>query len=139
MTMAGSEDEATTKPSVTPKKRFIGKTRAEALRKKSSGQQPPNIENGQLTLKGTYIMGVSKQLGTTPRGGRIVNQIPREISEDSALNEAIKIVMSSPWPWLTQKLPQNYNFEIHKTVWHIRMAKCKRGSSSPFPSIPNYS
>jgi len=34
-------------------------------------------------------------LGTVPRGGRIANQIPVDILEDPALNEAIKIVSSS--------------------------------------------
>jgi hypothetical protein len=54
--MASVEDEAATKPSVTPKKRFIGKARAEALRKKASEQRPPNIEDGQVTLKGMCIL-----------------------------------------------------------------------------------
>jgi len=39
---------------------------------------------------------------------RALNQIPAEILNDQALNEAIKL------------LPHNYNFEIHKTVWNIR-------------------
>lgn len=98
MTMTSFEDESTTKLSVTPKKKFIGKARAEALRRRASGQQPPNIEDGQVALKGKYALSfvnISECLGTLPRGGRVVNQIPREILEDSALNEAIKIVVSS--------------------------------------------
>ncbi|SCV05412.1 LANO_0H06920g1_1 [Lachancea nothofagi CBS 11611] len=45
---------------------------------------------------------------------RAINQIPDEIMEDEALNEAIKL------------LPSNYNFEIHKTVWNIRKHNAKR-------------
>jgi hypothetical protein len=40
------------------------------------------------------FIGLSLCIGTTPRGGRVVNQIPADILEDSALNEAIKIVYS---------------------------------------------
>ncbi|KAI6655202.1 Diphthamide biosynthesis protein 1 [Oopsacas minuta] len=36
------------------------------------------------------------------------NKIPQEILNDKELNEAIKA------------LPYNYNFEIHKTIWHVR-------------------
>lgn len=43
-----------------------------------------------------------------PPTGRFLNQIPESILQDAALNEAIAI------------LPPNYNFEIHKCVWHIR-------------------
>ncbi|KAJ8369239.1 hypothetical protein SKAU_G00092670 [Synaphobranchus kaupii] len=46
---------------------------------------------------------------------RVANQIPDEILNDPQLQEAIRV------------LPQNYNFEIHKTVWRVRQAKAKRG------------
>lgn len=36
-----------------------------------------------------------------------INQIPKEILENKLLNEVIKV------------LPENYNFEIHKTIWRI--------------------
>lgn len=36
------------------------------------------------------------------------NRIPADILEDDALNRAIG------------RLPANYNFEIHKTVWRVR-------------------
>ncbi|KAM3160823.1 2-(3-amino-3-carboxypropyl)histidine synthase subunit 1 [Lachancea thermotolerans] len=45
---------------------------------------------------------------------RAINQIPDEILNDEALNEAIKL------------LPSNYNFEIHKTIWNIRKHEAKR-------------
>lgn len=48
---------------------------------------------------------------------RVANQIPDEILQNPELQEAVKA------------LPQNYNFEIHKTVWRVRQAKAKRGKS----------
>ncbi|XP_065055136.1 2-(3-amino-3-carboxypropyl)histidine synthase subunit 1-like [Rhopilema esculentum] len=45
---------------------------------------------------------------------KILNQIPTEISEDPKIIEAIKL------------LPENYNFEIKKTIWKVRDAKAKR-------------
>lgn len=49
------------------------------------------------------------------KANRFVNQIPAEILNDEELNKAIAI------------LPSNYNFEIHKSVWHIRKSNAKRG------------
>ena len=43
------------------------------------------------------------------------NQIPEELLNDKDLNAQIK------------RLPENYNFEIHKTIWRIRSIKAKRG------------
>uniref|UniRef100_A0A3B3S354 2-(3-amino-3-carboxypropyl)histidine synthase subunit 1 n=1 Tax=Paramormyrops kingsleyae TaxID=1676925 RepID=A0A3B3S354_9TELE len=45
---------------------------------------------------------------------RVANQIPEEILKDPDLQHAIRA------------LPENYNFEIHKTVWRVRQAKAKR-------------
>lgn len=46
---------------------------------------------------------------------RIVGQqIPDDILKNDALNSAISI------------LPSNYSFEIHKTVWRVRQAACRR-------------
>jgi hypothetical protein len=44
------------------------------------------------------------------------NQIPEELLNDKELNQQIK------------QLPENYNFEIHKTIWRIRTIKAKRGT-----------
>jgi hypothetical protein len=44
-----------------------------------------------------------------------LNQIPDELLNDRELNEHIR------------QLPENYNFEIHKTIWRIRTIKAKRG------------
>eukprot|EP00062_Callorhinchus_milii_P020267 gi/632975718/ref/XP_007904382.1/ PREDICTED: diphthamide biosynthesis protein 1 isoform X1 [Callorhinchus milii] len=45
---------------------------------------------------------------------RVANQIPKEILNDSDLQEAVRA------------LPNNYNFEIYKTVWRIKQAQAKR-------------
>lgn len=45
---------------------------------------------------------------------RAVNKIPAELLNDPLLNRAC------------ETLPQNYNFEIHKTIWRIRSLGSKR-------------
>lgn len=42
------------------------------------------------------------------------NKIPLELLNDPLLNAAISA------------LPQNYNFEIHKTIWRVREMKANR-------------
>ncbi|XP_066219605.1 2-(3-amino-3-carboxypropyl)histidine synthase subunit 1 isoform X3 [Saccopteryx leptura] len=46
--------------------------------------------------------------------GRLANQIPSEILNNSQLQAAIEV------------LPSNYNFEIPKTIWRIQRAKAKK-------------
>lgn len=46
--------------------------------------------------------------------GASINRIPDDILNDPELNQAVSI------------LPSNYNFEIHKTIWHIRRVNAKR-------------
>ncbi|PWY99628.1 hypothetical protein BCV70DRAFT_200557 [Testicularia cyperi] len=46
-----------------------------------------------------------------PSRPRVANAVPQEILEDAELNEAIAAI-----------LPPNYNFEIHKTIHHVRKA-----------------
>ncbi len=43
------------------------------------------------------------------------NQIPEELLNNKELNLQIK------------QLPENYNFEIHKTIWRIQTINAKRG------------
>ncbi|KAH8379604.1 hypothetical protein KR009_005982 [Drosophila setifemur] len=43
-----------------------------------------------------------------------INRIPQELLDDPLLQQAI------------DRLPSNYNFELHKTVWRIREMKAKR-------------
>lgn len=45
---------------------------------------------------------------------RTLNKVPDDILNDPKLNAAI------------QSLPQNYNFEIHKTVWRIKFLEARR-------------
>ncbi|XP_061722905.1 2-(3-amino-3-carboxypropyl)histidine synthase subunit 1 [Cydia pomonella] len=45
---------------------------------------------------------------------RSLNKIPEELLNDPLLNRAC------------ESLPQNYNFEIHKTIWRIRSVAAKR-------------
>ena len=78
-------------------KRFVGKARANL-----EGGRGGNIEDG-----GSLVIGA-------PKSVKLANRIPVEILEDKQLNEAIGI------------LPANYEFEIHKTVWHIRRANATR-------------
>ena len=49
-----AEDVA--QPSGVPKKRFIGKARAEALRKKAAEQSGSNIEDGVLATQGVLYL-----------------------------------------------------------------------------------
>jgi 2-(3-amino-3-carboxypropyl)histidine synthase len=80
--MTAEDEQTASVGSAGPKKRFIGKARAEALRKRVAEQSSsPNIEDGVIATRNSL-----------PRGGRVANQIPAEILEDKALNEAIKIV-----------------------------------------------
>ncbi|KAH8322875.1 hypothetical protein KR059_009602 [Drosophila kikkawai] len=43
-----------------------------------------------------------------------INRIPQELLDDPLLQQAI------------DRLPSNYNFELHKTIWRIREMKAKR-------------
>lgn len=43
-----------------------------------------------------------------------INRIPQELLDDPQLQAAI------------ERLPSNYNFELHKTIWRIREMKAKR-------------
>lgn len=43
-----------------------------------------------------------------------INRIPQELLDDPQLQKAI------------QRLPSNYNFEIHKTIWRIKEMKARR-------------
>lgn len=45
----------------------------------------------------------------------VAQQIPEEILGNAELREA------------AEALPQNYNFEIPKTIWRIRQAQAKKG------------
>lgn len=50
---------------------------------------------------------------------RVAQQIPEEILGNAELQEAV------------EALPQNYNFEIPKTIWRIRQAQARKGELQP--------
>lgn len=56
-----------------------------------------------------FTAGKESEAG--PSRPRMANAVPAEILEDASLNQAIASI-----------LPANYNFEIHKTIHHIRKA-----------------
>lgn len=95
--------ESTASPARVPKKRFVGRKTAEAQAKKKA------VENGAVE-----DTNVAVQKAPTRRTPRILNQVPSEIFEDSAINAAIDL------------LPSNYSFEIHKTIHRIRSSNAKR-------------
>ncbi|KAK6359417.1 Diphthamide biosynthesis protein 1 [Orbilia brochopaga] len=81
-----------------PRRRFIGKRTAEA--NKTDVASEASVEDA---------------IQVAPRSrARAAAQIPSEILNDAELNAAIAL------------LPSNYNFELHKTVHHIRKHAAKR-------------
>lgn len=48
------------------------------------------------------------------KGTKVVSQIPGQILNDPEVNQAIKV------------LPENYNFEVHKTIWRVNQTKASR-------------
>ncbi|KAI9089591.1 putative diphthamide synthesis protein-domain-containing protein [Phlyctochytrium arcticum] len=79
------------------RKRFVGAGR----RKLNAVNGSDGGENGAIEDSGTALAGRAS-------ASRVAHQIPDEILNDEALNEAIKA------------LPKNYSFEIHKTLWQIK-------------------
>ncbi|KAI7195981.1 hypothetical protein D0869_07792 [Hortaea werneckii] len=83
-----------------PKRRFIGRKAAEAkaaAKVEQNGGDAANLEDS----------GAIK-VAPKRRPARALNNVPEEILNDPAINEAIAL------------LPRNYNFEIHKTIHRIR-------------------
>ncbi|XP_044141713.1 2-(3-amino-3-carboxypropyl)histidine synthase subunit 1 [Bufo gargarizans] len=68
---------------------------------------------GTAAAAGALTPARTLKAGRTPVR-RVANQIPDEISQNPLLLEAISV------------LPQNYNFEIPKTIWRIKQAAAKR-------------
>ncbi|KAM0286061.1 hypothetical protein ACHAQH_001069 [Verticillium albo-atrum] len=86
-----------------PKKRFVGRrTAAEAAAK--------NVSSAAASIEDSKSIQVAKPR----RGPRLLNQVPPEILNDPALNDAIAL------------LPSNYSFEIHKTIHRIRTSGAKK-------------
>ncbi|XP_053313078.1 2-(3-amino-3-carboxypropyl)histidine synthase subunit 1 isoform X2 [Spea bombifrons] len=68
--------------------------------------------DGSVPVTGTLTPAGPKKTGRPPIR-RVANQIPDEISQNPLLLEAMSV------------LPQNYNFEIQKTIWRIQQASAK--------------
>ncbi|XP_057331542.1 2-(3-amino-3-carboxypropyl)histidine synthase subunit 1 [Microplitis mediator] len=74
-----------------------------------------NSNNNDNLLSSSVIVVKAKPVRKVFKAGAVrVNKIPQELLNDQILNAAIAA------------LPENYNFEIHKTIWRIRELKAKR-------------
>ncbi|KAG9307256.1 hypothetical protein G9A89_017084 [Geosiphon pyriformis] len=94
------------KPTNKIRKRFVGQASTKKRQEQPTGDQGVvgNIEDGILISADPLSV----------RSGRVLNQIPHEIQNNALLNKAI------------EQLPANYNFEIHKTVWHVKRFAAKK-------------
>ncbi|WBW70567.1 diphthamide biosynthesis protein Dph1 [Schizosaccharomyces osmophilus] len=81
-----------------PRKRFVGKN-----------AKKDNVSGSSRDVEDTQVVNTRVK-----SSGRMATRIPEEVLNDKGINEAVKL------------LPENYNFEVHKTIWHIRMRKAKR-------------
>lgn len=73
--------------------------------------------NTDSTEKTDVVVVKAKPVRRVYKGtgrARTINKIPQSILDDPQINEAI------------EALPNNYNFEIHKTIWRVRELKAKR-------------
>ncbi|KAM9967723.1 hypothetical protein ACTFIW_001808 [Dictyostelium discoideum] len=110
--------DTNTTPSVTLKRRFVGKKKIAAQQQ----QQNENSDNVTTATTTTTTTPITKDIVTTEKKVKVfgrglamaAQQIPDEIMNDKELNLAVKI------------LPSNYNFEIFKTIWRIKQASAKR-------------
>ncbi|KAH6900108.1 putative diphthamide synthesis protein-domain-containing protein [Thelonectria olida] len=102
---APTETETTTPtgqaPVKQPKKRFVGRRAAAEAAAKNGGS---------VTTGESGAVAAAKPR----RAPRLLNQVPKEITEDPNLKAAIAL------------LPANYSFEIPKTIHRIRTAGAKR-------------
>lgn len=108
------------KPAQAPRRRFVGRRAAEGKAPVTSSDVTPIKDTGDLL---TTKNGAAKN---SRPARRYVNQIPPEILEDEELNTAISI------------LPSNYNFEIHKSVWHIRKHNATKGMDNNITTAKLY-
>ncbi|KAK3683072.1 Diphthamide biosynthesis protein 1 [Vermiconidia calcicola] len=88
-----------------PKRRFIGRRAADA---KAAAKAQENGGGGGIEDSGAV------QVAPRRRPARALNNVPDEILNDKAINDAIAL------------LPKNYNFEIHKTIHRIRTSGAKK-------------
>ncbi|KAJ3117084.1 Diphthamide biosynthesis protein 1 [Phlyctochytrium bullatum] len=95
--------DATISRTDAARKRFVGPARAKKMRDEAALA----AGGGSGSIEDINAVAI-KEPSSTPAVKRVVNQIPEDILTNDQLNKAIA------------KLPSNYNFEIHKTLWQIR-------------------
>ncbi|KAK5581164.1 hypothetical protein RB653_001193 [Dictyostelium firmibasis] len=112
--------DTNTTPSITLKRRFVGKKKLAAQQQnENNNNSNDNNNNNNVTTTTTPI---AKDIVTTEKKVKVfgrglamaAQQIPDEIMNDKELNLAVKV------------LPSNYNFEIFKSIWRIKQASAKR-------------
>ncbi|KIW88024.1 diphthamide biosynthesis protein 1 [Cladophialophora bantiana CBS 173.52] len=89
----------------TPKRRFVGRRTAEAQARQRLD------DNDTSTVEETTAI---TNKGSQRRAPRVLNQVPSQILDDPDIHAAIAL------------LPQNYSFEIPKTIHRIRTLEAKR-------------
>lgn len=94
-------------PTRVPKKRFVGRKRAET----EVAEKEEAVED---TAEGMAVQKAPRSTTTRRRTARVVNQVPQEILEDPAINAAVGL------------LPSNYSFEIAKTIHRVRSSGARR-------------
>lgn len=74
-----------------------------------------NLPLDDATAESNVVVVKAKPVRRVYKGNkRTIHKIPQSILDDPEINDAIAV------------LPQNYNFEIHKTIWRAREMKAKR-------------
>ncbi|KAJ2626422.1 Diphthamide biosynthesis protein 1, partial [Coemansia sp. RSA 1694] len=109
ITSGPTEAVSETSRSSKPRRRFVGR---------GKGKDSPAAAQGEISIEDSLAMVERKSEPKRPGGGsrqsESANQVPADILGDALLNQAISL------------LPNNYNFEIHKTIWQIRRLAAKR-------------
>ncbi|KAJ2451692.1 Diphthamide biosynthesis protein 1 [Coemansia sp. RSA 2424] len=109
ITSGPTEAVSETSRSSKPRRRFVGR---------GKGKDSLAAAQGEISIEDSLAMVERKSEPKRPGGGsrqsESANQVPADILGDALLNQAISL------------LPNNYNFEIHKTIWQIRRLAAKR-------------
>ncbi|KAJ1667202.1 Diphthamide biosynthesis protein 1 [Coemansia sp. RSA 1813] len=106
-----SEQQTAESKACKPRRRFVGRGKGATPGTKASSKE------GEISIEDSLALmdigaGAKAQSKHKPEGN--ANQVPNDILEDPRLNQAISL------------LPNNYNFEIHKTIWQVRRLKATR-------------
>ncbi|KAJ2585200.1 Diphthamide biosynthesis protein 1, partial [Coemansia sp. RSA 1722] len=93
-----------------PRRRFVG--RAGKAKSQTAASAEISIEDSLALAKQKDGAAAGNAGGA--RSQESANQVPSDILDNALLNQAISL------------LPNNYNFEIHKTIWQIRRLSAQR-------------